>query len=100
MDDALRMNENLYLVGLDTEEPLGLDDLKAFVHHRRGVDGDLGPHVPSGMAQGVSLGDGLQLFHGEIAEGPAGGREQNLFDGVVVFTDETLENGRVLAVDG
>ena len=68
VDNALRMNQHLYLRGLDTEEPLGLDDLEALVHHRRGIDGDLRTHVPGGMAQGIGLGDLGNLLHREVAE--------------------------------
>ena len=45
------------------------------------------------MAQGVGLGDVGYFFHRLQAEGPAGSREENLFYGVVVLADETLENG-------
>ena len=50
------------------------------------------------MAQGVSLGYALQLLHREVAERTARGRQQNLLNGVLVFADQTLEDGRVLAV--
>ena len=33
MYDTLRMYQYLYLTGLNTKEPFGLNDLKAFVHH-------------------------------------------------------------------
>ena len=49
VDDRLRMDEYLYLIGRYTEEPLRLYHLKALVHQRCGVDGDLGPHVPCRM---------------------------------------------------
>ena len=94
------MHQYLYLRGFHAEEPLGLDDLKSLIHHGGAVDGNLGAHVPRRMAQGIGLGDGGQLLVAHQTEGSAAGGEQNLLYLVVVLTDETLENGRVLAVDG
>ena len=34
MNDTLWMYQHLYLTGIDAKEPLGLDNFKAFVHHR------------------------------------------------------------------
>ena len=36
------------------EQLVGLDDLEALVHERRGVDGDLGAHAPGGVGQGLA----------------------------------------------
>ena len=99
VDDTLRMYQHLYLTGVNAKEPFGLDDLKTFVHHCRGVDGNLGTHIPCGMAQRIGLGDGSQLFHGEVTERTTTGGEQYLLDGVVVFAYQTLEDGGVLAID-
>ena len=94
------MHEHLNLTRLHAEEPFSLDHLEALVHHRGRVDGNLSAHVPSRMAQGVGLRHPCQLVGGHQAEGTSAGREQDLVDRVTVLADETLEDGRVLAVDG
>ena len=99
MDNALRMYQHLNLTGIDTEEPLGLDDLKAFVHHGGRVDGNLRTHIPSRMAQCISLGDRLQLFHRAVAERTSRGGQENLLHGVVILAHQALEDSRVLAID-
>ena len=48
----------------DAEQLVGLDHLEALVHQRRRVDGDLGAHVPRGVAQGVGDGDAGRAAHG------------------------------------
>ena len=73
VNDRLRVDEHLYLFGIDTEEPLRLNHLEALVHHRGRVDGDLRTHVPGGMAQGIGLGDMGDLFHRLQTEGAARG---------------------------
>ena len=63
VDDALRMDQHLYLIGFDAEEPFGLDHLETLVHHRGRVDGDLGTHVPCRVLQGVGLRHVGDLLH-------------------------------------
>ena len=57
MDDRLRMDHHVDLLGPQVEQPAGLDDLQGLVHHRGRIDRDLRPHVPGGMGQGVGHGD-------------------------------------------
>ena len=63
MYNRLWVNKHLDLLGIHTEEPFGLDDLEALVHHRSRVDGNLGTHVPCRVAQGISLGYMGNFFH-------------------------------------
>ena len=98
--DRLRMDEHLYAVGRNAEEPACLHHLEAFVHECCRVDGDLCAHVPSGVFQGIGSGDRLQLLLRELAEGSTRACQENLFYFVVAFAHQTLEDGRVLAVDG
>ena len=98
VNHALRMHQHLYLTGLHTEEPLRLDHLEPLVHHRGRVDGDLRAHIPRRVFQGVCLRHVGYLLHRLQAEGTATGRQQDLLDAVMVFADETLEDGRVLTV--
>ena len=100
VDNRLRMDEHLDFLSWYAEKPAGLHHLEAFVHERGRVDGDFRTHVPRGVLQGVGSGDGLQLLFCELAERTARAGEQNLFYFVVALAHETLEDGRVLAVDG
>ena len=51
--DRLRVHDDLDPVVVDPEQLVGLDDLEALVHQGRGVHGDLRPHRPRRMGQGV-----------------------------------------------
>ena len=62
VDNALRMDEHLYLISRNAKQPFRLNHLKAFVHQRRRVDGNLRTHIPCGMTQGIGSGDGLDLL--------------------------------------
>ena len=98
VQDALRMHHDLYPLGCDVEQPACLDDLEAFVHHRRAVDGYLCPHVPVGMLQGLCRCDVAQLVEREGAERATAGREDEFLDGTH-FAHQALEDGAVLAID-
>ena len=99
MHNRLRVNQHLNLVSFYAEEPFGLDDLETLVHHRSRVDGDLCTHIPCRVAQGVSLGHMGNLLHRLQTERTTRGRQQDLLDRVLILTDETLEDGRVLTVN-
>ena len=99
MHNRLRVNQHLNLVSFYAEEPFGFDHLETLVHHRSRVDGDLCTHIPCRVAQGVSLGHMGNLLHRLQTERTARGRQQDLLDGVLILTDETLEDGRVLTID-
>ena len=73
--DRLRVHHDVDLVEGDAEQLVGLDHLEALVHERRRVDGDLGAHVPGGVAQRVGDGDLLELLAGEAPERTAAGGE-------------------------
>ena len=57
MDGGLGMHDDADLLGRQVEEAAGFDDLEAFVHQGRGVDGDAVAHVPRGMIEGLRDGD-------------------------------------------
>ncbi|MBA7694168.1 hypothetical protein ES703_102775 [subsurface metagenome] len=71
MDDGLRMDQNIHLVRFQVEQPPGLDHFQPLVHHGGRIDGDLGPHVPVGMSQGLSLGRLGKLLPRPRSERPA-----------------------------
>ena len=59
--DRLRVDDDLDAVVADAEQLVGLDDLEALVHERRGVHGDLRSHAPGRMGQGLVDRDRGQL---------------------------------------
>ncbi|MNP31737.1 hypothetical protein D3C76_1248750 [compost metagenome] len=50
MDHALRVDHHLDLGRLGIEQPAGLNQFQALVHHACRVHGDLSPHGPIGMS--------------------------------------------------
>ena len=99
VQDALWMHDDLYSLGRDVEEPTGLDDLEAFVHHRCAVDSDFRAHVPVGMLQGLCRRDVAKLVERKGAERTAACREDELLYGTR-FAHEALEDSTVFAIDG
>ena len=90
------MDKHLDAVGLNSEEPPCLHHLKALIHQCCGVDGDLGSHLPRGMAQGISCCNALQLVEAVQPERTSRASEQNLVHLIDLLTHEALENGAVL----
>ncbi|MNP74718.1 hypothetical protein D3C76_1716410 [compost metagenome] len=56
------------------KQPVGFDYLKAFVHHRCGINGNLGPHAPVGVAKRIFDGYVAKLVTGEVPERTTGRR--------------------------
>ncbi len=56
VNHPLGMDQDLDPLRGDLEEPVGLDDLQSLIHHGGGIHGDLGPHLPYGMGQGLLRG--------------------------------------------
>ena len=82
-------------------KPHGFDDLETLIHKRRAVDGDFCTHFPVRVAQGVGLFLFGELRARQAIEGAAGTGEDQPFDLLlVVSAHQTLENCRVLGVDG
>ena len=79
------------------EEPARLDHLEALVHHRRGVDGDLGSHPPGWMPERDLRGRAGHLGGRGRAERTAGGGQPDAADGIPPV-GETLVNRGMLAV--
>ena len=95
--DALRMHYYLYLLWGNIEQPLGLNDFEAFVHHTCRVDGNLGSHVPVGMFECHGRGHCGQLLLAEGAERTSAGSQDYLLHGTCL-PHETLEDGAVLTI--
>ena len=100
VDDGFGVHDHVDLVGLEVEEPLGFDDFEAFVHHRGGVDRDLGAHVPVGVLEGLGGLGACDVRAVPGAERAAGGRQVHALHGVVAGAQQALEDGGVLGVDG
>ena len=63
MDHRLRVDDDVELVGRQREQVMRLDQLKAFVHQRRGIDRDLRPHDPGRMLERLLHRHLAQLLH-------------------------------------
>ena len=75
MDDRLRVNDHIDLIGRHAEQPVCLDHLQAFVHQGRRVDRDLASHPPRRMLQRGGGIDAVERVGAHFAERPAGGGE-------------------------
>ena len=86
---------------------MGLNHLQALVHHRRAVDSDLRAHVPVRVRRrfrahplGFIFALVGELGGGEVAEGAAGRREDDLPHAVRRHALQGLEDGAVFTVGG
>ena len=72
MHDTLRMNDHFEAVRFQAEQPVGFDQLEAFVGHGRRIDGDLGAHRPVWVLGRFLGGDVCERVCGAVAELSAG----------------------------
>ena len=97
MHDALPVDDDVDLRKRQAVQPHGLDDLKALVHKRRAVNGDLLAHFPVRVAQGVGLRHLPQLVRRLAEERPAGACQDQAADlAAVPAAHKTLKDGGVL----
>ena len=95
------MDDRVDLTQRQTVEAHGLDDLKAFVHQGRGVDGDLRTHCPVRVLERVGLRLSRKLLQAQAVERPArAGQNEALDLTAVAAALQALEDRAVLAVDG
>ena len=95
------MDDRVDLTQRQTVEAHGLDDLKALVHQRRGVDGDLRTHCPVRVLERVGLRLSRKLLQAQAVERPArAGQNEALDLTAVAAALQALEDRAVLAVDG
>ncbi len=95
----LRVHDDADAIVVDSEQVMRLDGLESLVHECRGVDGDLGPHLPRGVRKCVRCGDPGQLLARPPPKGPAACGEPEGRDITRVLTKQALEQCRVLRVD-
>ena len=95
------MDDRVDLTQRQAVEPHGLDDLKAFVHQGRGVDGDLRTHCPVRVLERVGLRLSRKLLRTQTVERPArAGQNEALDLTAVAAALQALKDRAVLAVDG
>ena len=104
MDDALRMDDHIQLLGRHVEEELGLDQLQTLVHERGRVDRDLAAHRPLGMLAGLLGRGGGDSLRRPGPERPARSGQDQTPNGTARIhagsaIRQALEDGIVLAVD-
>ena len=100
VDDRFGVDDDLDLLGRQAEQPAGLDHLQGLVHQRGGIDGDLRPHAPGRVAQGLLDGDVRPARPGCVPrKGPplAVSTMRSTVAGRAAL--DRLEDGAVLAVD-
>ena len=101
MNNRLPVHDCRDLLERQIIKPHGLDDLEPLIHKRRAVDGDFRAHFPVRVAQRVGLFLFGELRAGKAIEGPSGtGQNQALNLRFAAVSHQTLENCRVLGVDG
>ena len=94
------MHDHLHLLGPKVKEVAGFNHLESFVHERGRIDGNLGPHLPVGMAQGVGRCDGGKAFALPCAEGATRSGEKDFLHAILEVAHEALQDGGVLTVYG
>ena len=100
MDAALPLHEHPDVVYADPKEVMGLDDLEPLVGERGAVDGDLGPHGPSGVRKSVGYGHARELPARHAVEGATGARQPDAREICVPLANQALVDGTVLGIDG
>ena len=100
VDDAFAVQDYVYAVEGHVEQPAGLDALQPLVEEGGAIYGDLLAHLPVGVSQRLLRGYPVQLFGRRVAEGAAGGGEDDALNAIGVLAPEALPDGGVFAVDG
>ena len=100
VDDRLRVHDDVDALVGRPEQVVGLDELEALVHERRGVDRDLAAHRPGGVLEGLLDGDRGKLGTAAAAERAPARRQDEPLDGPGALAVEELVQRRVLGVHG
>ena len=93
------MDDHINLFWPEIKQPPCFDHLKPFVHHCCRIYGDLLPHRPVGMPEGIFPGDSRQVVPGFSAKRAARSGQVNLLDSPGLFSGKTLKNGRMFRVN-
>ena len=96
---TLTMYQHLKLIHWSVKEVMSLNELKALIHERGTVDGNLGTHLPGWMRQGVVGRNVFELLTRISEERTTRAGEPNSLDISGVLANKTLENGAVLRIN-
>ena len=96
---GLTLHDHVDKVEVATEQMHRLDTLQALVHKGGGVDGDLCPHGPRGMRQGVLAGHVVEILARTAKERTARTGKPNAVGLAWILTQIALIDGGVLGVD-
>ena len=99
MDGALRLHDDFDFVVGHVEQIMSLDNFEPLVHERRGVDRNLGAHMPGRMFQCLSRRDVTQIVARATSERPARCGDPQLGDLALVLAEQALVDCPVLGVD-
>src|SRR5205814_6538335 len=96
---GLRVDHDLHLVDLHTEEEVRLDYFQRLVDEGRRVHGDLAPHLPGRVLEGFGHARLAGALRAPGAERATRRREDETRQLRRAPARETLEHGAVLGVD-
>ena len=100
MDHRLGMDEDIKLFQTNRKKVKRLNQFKALVHHRCGIDADLCTHVPIGMRNGLRWRNIPHFLKREGTEGSAACGQGDFTHLVNFAASEALEYGVMLTIDG
>ena len=93
------MDHDVDAIVRNAEQKVRLDHLERLVRQRRAVHGDLAPHLPGRMLQGVVQRRAGKTLARPRAEGSARGGEHETTHFAGRASADALENRAMLAVD-
>ena len=99
MDDARGMNHDIDPIKGDAEQPMGFDRLEALVHQGRGVDRDLGTHLPRRVSQSVRHANRPEPIGIPLPKGASGRSEDQSSHTVHGLTEQALPDRTVLTIN-
>ena len=97
--DRLRVHDDVDVGVGDVEEQVGLDELEALVHQRRGVDRDHRAHVPGRVREGVVHGHVGEVVAARPRNGPPLAVSTSRATSLARAAAQALRERRVLGVD-
>ena len=95
MNNALRMNDHLYLLGLQIKQPSGFNHFKSFIHQCGRINSDFSSHIPVRMLQGMFPFYIDQIIGLSSKKRTTGSRKNYFFNFVSCFTHKALKYGRM-----
>ena len=98
VDNGFGMHHDIYHRRNHVEQPAGLDELQALVHHCSGVDGYLCSHIPVRVLESIGSACPGNALSAPGSERASGSGEMNLYQLVALSSEKALEDGRMFAV--